>query len=326
MGAVSRESEPVAQRSDYGSRRARRRDAHRTRAARHVRHGVQADQHAHDPLRRTATNGKSRAARTLGWIGLALLIHTGGPFVAWALGDWLDTGEADFAQDQHIEVTMIEPPPPPEPVEPVEVVEEPEPEPEPKLAPPPPKAEPKPEPPPDPTSEPPPDPVDIPAEPPPAAPAKPAPPRRRIVGLSLESTTSAGGGPAFAVGNTRMGQTAKTAADPDTVEKLTPNRAATRIPTIGVKVTKPKRTVEAKPDYPPLLREQGIEADVVLSITVSTRGAVASVRVIKGSEHPEFDAAAVSAAKQQRFSPATRAGTPITYTLKYTTRFRLNDG
>ena len=78
----------------------------------------------------------------------------------------------------------------------------------------------------------------------------------RVVGLSFESTvgegTGEGEGPAFAVGNTRMGETAKTAAPAKDVPKQTINKGpttvkpvanavATRIPVAGVVFVQAKR-------------------------------------------------------------------------------------
>jgi protein TonB len=122
-----------------------------------------------------------------------------------------------------------------------------------------------------------------------------------------------------------MGSTKAVAEDPTRVEKIERrnlNRAATRIP--GSRLTKPRRLGAVEPIYPELLRVQGIEADIVVTITIAADGSVTTVDVIKGAAE-EFDAAAVAAARQQRFEPATRNGEPVPYTLKYTYRFRLDE-
>lgn len=168
------------------------------------------------------------------------------------------------------------------------------------------------------------DPIDL----EPAAPLpkpEPAPQRRRVVGLSFESTVTGGSGATFAIGNTLVGSTKAVAEDPTRVEKIerrSLNRAATRIP--GNRLTKPRRLGAVEPIYPELLRVQGIEADVVVTITIAADGSVTTVDVIKGAAG-DFDAAAVAAARQQRFEPATRNGEPVPYTLKYTYRFRLDE-
>ena len=223
------------------------------------------------------------------------------------------------SRNERISVDIVAPPPPPvmeeievEEVDAVPLV------PKPKL---------KPKPKPTPKQELAADPIDVAPE---VAPAEVTPPvkKRRVVGLSFESTVMGGGGPSFAVGNTRMGNTKKVAEDAKQVEKLEPrklNQKATRVPMSGVQRTKPKRLEAVQPIYPKVLRQQGIEADVTVSISISAEGRVTRVRLIKGGGHDAFDQAALDAAQKQRFTPATRDGEPVAYSLKYTYRFRLND-
>ena len=59
-------------------------------------------------------------------------------------------------------------------------------------------------------------------------------------------------------------------------------------------------------------------------ISISTEGAVENARVVKGSSYPEFNDAALVAARAQRFTPASRNGNAVPYSLKYTYRFRLD--
>ncbi len=172
------------------------------------------------------------------------------------------------------------------------------------------------------------DPVNVPTVPP-----KNIPPVRKVVGISFESTVTGGNGPATAVGNTRMGATGRRAEDPSKVQAVgggpyrgpgtAPNRIATAIPTEGISLVKPKRISSVTPEYPSVLKAQGIEGDVAVLIRISAEGAVRDARVIKGSGQPAFDKAALDAAKKERFSPAVRGGEPIEYTLKYTYRFRV---
>lgn len=232
-------------------------------------------------------------------------------------------------KDETIEVAMITPPPPPPPApEPPPPAPEPEVAEKPKEAPKP-KAEP-----------PPPDPIDLPKEPPKPEPTKTPP--RRIVGLSLESTVGGGeggGGPSFAVGNTRMGSTEKVAQDAKDVQELkkdpTPppppppaNRVASRVPSKGPDgptLVKPKRKAPVKPTYPETLKAQNLEADVSVEVVVGTDGKVKSARIIAAAPYPEFNEAALAAAKTEEFAPATRDGEPIEFTLTFTIRFRLTD-
>ena len=161
-------------------------------------------------------------------------------------------------------------------------------------------------------------------------------PRRRVVGISFESTVS-GKGPGFAVGNTRMVQTSSRAADPNSVENLgpatekavssrgssQPNRKATLIPGKPVEFQKPKRLKEVSLEYPGSLKARGIEGNVVVMIRIDPSGKVRGVRILKSSGYAELDAAARRAASNEIFTPAKRNGEPVDYDLKYTYRFRI---
>ena len=168
----------------------------------------------------------------------------------------------------------------------------------------------------------------------------PKPQLARVVGLSFESTVGEGAGegegPAFGVGNTRMGDTAKTAAPPKDVPKQTINKGpttvkpvanavATRIPVAGVVFAQAKRKKEVKPEFPPALKTQGIEGDVPVIVWIDTAGKVTSVKILKESPYPEFNEAAKKAAMADEFEPATRNGVPTATTLKYNVSFRLVD-
>ncbi len=164
-------------------------------------------------------------------------------------------------------------------------------------------------------------------------PDQPAPPR---VGLSLELTVGEGNGPAFAVGDTRLGSTAETAPDPNArpadkkpepvkqPEPVTRNRRSQNIPTgDGDKLVKPRRSERIEPDYPPQLRAQGIEANVVVQVQIDATGKVTKVDIIAPAPQAAFNDAARAAALKEQFQPATRGGKPIPFTLSFTYRFRI---
>lgn len=165
----------------------------------------------------------------------------------------------------------------------------------------------------------------------------------RVVGLSLESTVGEGGdGPAFAVGTTRMGETAALAADPNkkapdapvvvstpraapTAAGTSANRVASRIPTARVEYKLPKRRTPRMPPYPATLRSQGVEADVTVMVSLDDKGNVVDVKLISASPYPEFNEAARTTALSEKFEPAMRDGVPVPYTLSYTYRFRIEE-
>ncbi len=184
-------------------------------------------------------------------------------------------------------------------------------------------------------------------DPPPTRPdTAPAPPRRRIAGLDFSSTTTGGTGPAFATGTTRMGETETTAVEPN-VAKQEPDgeeggvangkssgtgtsatreqRTASNIPTRDSVFIKPKRKKPSKPPYPPTLKARDIEGDVQVRVRINAKGKVTKVDVLKGSGHKAFDDAARSAASMETFTPATRDGKAVSYTLSYSYRFRIEE-
>jgi len=157
--------------------------------------------------------------------------------------------------------------------------------------------------------------------PPAAAPVK-------VVGLSLESTSEAGQGPAFAVGDTLAGSTAATAQRPPPAPAADPpagpNRVARGVPRAGSVLTPPRRLQEVKPHYPDARRAAGAEADVLLIVSLDATGRVLSVTVGRSSGDDSFDESARQAARQELFSPALRDGVPVPTTFTFTTRFRLD--
>jgi TonB family protein len=181
---------------------------------------------------------------------------------------------------------------------------------------------------------PPPDPIDTPKDPPKDPPKEP---KRRTVGLNLDSTVEDGNGPSFGAGNTRMGETDEKAADPTSVEKLSPNakgtpgaksgenKVARRLPGKSTYTKAKLSGGKRMPSYPKSLKRRNIEGDVKLMVSIGLSGGVTSVKVLKSSGYPEMDSAAVRAAKLQKWVPAKKDGVPINTTQTYSVRFRLKD-
>jgi protein TonB len=164
------------------------------------------------------------------------------------------------------------------------------------------------------------DPIETAAPEPPAE----APPAEPVVGLSADSTAGVSDGPAFAVGNTRMGTTETVARDPSSVGKLTRTPPGARDEK-GAKLVRPKRQGRSEPIYPPELKAQGLEGDVEVSVDLTPEGRVTAARITRGSKHAAFDEAALAAARIERFTPATSDGEPVAFTLTYTIRFRITE-
>src|SRR5262245_66024411 len=91
----------------------------------------------------------------------------------------------------------------------------------------------------------------------------------------------------------------------------------------GPTVTKAPKLVKFVPAvYPQDKHDAGVTASVELSIEIGADGVVGEVTVVKGAPTPDFDAAAVAAAKQFVFEPAEIDGQPapvkITYRYDFT--------
>ena len=89
-------------------------------------------------------------------------------------------------------------------------------------------------------------------------------------------------------------------------------------------LTPPSRLREVKPHYPDARRASGVEADVLLVISLDATGRVLSVTVGRSSHDEAFDESARQAAREERFSPALRDGVPVATTFSFTTHFRLD--
>ena len=85
----------------------------------------------------------------------------------------------------------------------------------------------------------------------------------------------------------------------------------------------PERISGPDAQYPSLLREAGIEGEVVVRFTMNEDGSVQpqSLRVVESSNRA-FEAPAVEALRNSRFRPATRDGNPVATTTILTVAFR----
>ncbi len=290
---------------------AERREGRRRMAAR-TQHALAPAQRAHDPLLHRRRGSGARAGLVALLLVGAAAIHVGVVAIGFLIGG------REHAQRERIEQTVrveVREPPPPPPPPPEEKKAEPPKPPEPivKKVPPPPKVK---------------------APPPPEPPKGPPP---RVVGINLDSTTEGGNGPAFATGDTHAGQTAERAEAPKpppaeapapaAASKVTSskNQVASRIPVAGVVIVPPKAKggKQLQPPYPDLLKAQGIEGDVKVTVIVDVQGKVANVIISGPAPQAELNEAARKTALLQEWEPATKNGVPYMYSFSYTYRFRL---
>lgn len=89
-------------------------------------------------------------------------------------------------------------------------------------------------------------------------------------------------------------------------------------------VEPPSLVTFVEAEYPPDLLTEGVEADVVLSIQIDAEGYVVGVEVAQ-SAGEAFDEAAVDAAWQFEFKPATVDGEPVEAEILYKYRFFIKE-
>jgi protein TonB len=303
-------SDPPARRPLVERKQAERREARRRMAAR-TRRAIAPEQRAHDPLLHRRRGPAARAGLVLLLLVGAAAIHLGVVTLGFVIGGRERPQRERIEQVVRVEVREPPPPPPPPPEE--KKPEPPKPEPIVKKLPPPPKVK---------------------APPPPEPPKGPPP---RVVGISLDSTSEGGGGPAFATGDTHNGQTAEHAEAPKPPPAEAPapapqpkvtskNTVASRIPIAGVVVVPPKAKGGMRPPvYPEQLKAQGIEGYVTVMVAIGADGKVASVYIVVPAPQPEFNEAALQAARAQPWEPATKNGVPSSYTVSYKYGFTEED-
>ena len=177
---------------------------------------------------------------------------------------------------------------------------------------------------------PPPPPPEQPPPPPNEPPPEPTKPVPLVVGISMSSTTSAGGF-AAPVGNTAYGKVGHKAKAPSEVKEY----AAPKYTPIYQVDSRAEVASEVKIPYPEEARRAGIEGTVTLSITIDTEGKVVAAKVVSGPGYG-LNEAARDAIKRFRFKPAIKGGEAVSTEMKYslhlpaglirTTTSRLREG
>ncbi len=151
--------------------------------------------------------------------------------------------------------------------------------------------------------------------PPPETPTKPVP---IVVGISMSSTTAAGGF-AVQVGNTTYGKASDKITDPSQVKAYNAPKYAPP----GGADTEPVMLGEVKIPYPDEAKKNEIEGSVRLKVTLDPTGVVTEVAVISGPGYG-LNEAARDALRKFRFKPATKGGEAVGYTFVYTYTFLLD--
>src|SRR5262249_25083910 len=90
---------------------------------------------------------------------------------------------------------------------------------------------------------------------------------------------------------------------------------------VGGEVLRPQVIKRVEPDLS-RLQDRKIRGTLVYEATITAKGEVSNVRVIR-SRNPDIDAAVLAALRQWRFRPATRNGKPVAVYYTLTINFDL---
>jgi protein TonB len=165
-------------------------------------------------------------------------------------------------------------------------------------------------------------PLPVPVEEPPPpteeAPQEDVKPPPVFIGMTMESTSSAG---TFAAprGNSAMGAMPAKAPNPEDVKAY---KAPKYVPPGGAD-SDPVAENEVKIPYPEEAKRAGVEGTVRLRITVDFEGHVTEVKVLSGPGYG-LDEAAREALKRFKFKPAMKAGEAVSTTITYNYTFLLD--
>lgn len=138
-----------------------------------------------------------------------------------------------------------------------------------------------------------------------------------VFGVTMESTSQAGSGPAMPVGNT---------ANPSAGTAPARTVAPLAAPVAAYEVTKmPLPQGRCSGKYTDAARAAALEGTVVLDLTVDEKGRARDIQVVEGLGHGLTEAA-VAALAACRFSPGEKDGTPVPVRVRaFKIRFVLQD-
>ncbi len=95
-------------------------------------------------------------------------------------------------------------------------------------------------------------------------------------------------------------------------------------PAHPIQAAKPDYAYNPQPDYPLLLREQGVGGVVWLRVWVDSEGLPGEIKLAKGSGYRLLDDAALRAVRQWRFTPAKKGNSNLASWVEFPIRFALN--
>jgi len=87
---------------------------------------------------------------------------------------------------------------------------------------------------------------------------------------------------------------------------------------------KPKPVFSAKPAYPEICRQAGIEGTTVVKMLIDIDGSVIDVKILKSSGNQLLDQSAIAAARKSTFTPAKQRDRLVRVWVSRPVRFKLN--
>ena len=100
--------------------------------------------------------------------------------------------------------------------------------------------------------------------------------------------------------------------------------AEAQAPQQAPQAARPDYAYNPQPEYPMLLREQGVGGVVWLRVWVERDGRPVDIRIAQGSGYRLLDEAALHAVKRWRFTPASNAGQRLSSWVEFPVRFTLD--
>lgn len=94
--------------------------------------------------------------------------------------------------------------------------------------------------------------------------------------------------------------------------------------TLGSGIQDPRVLKEVRPAYFASAFNSGVQGEVLMEAVVEADGTVGDVRIRKAL-HPDLDEAALAAARQWQFAPASQAGKPIAVVVTLALSFRIKN-
>ena len=153
--------------------------------------------------------------------------------------------------------------------------------------------------------------------PPGTAPAKPGPVR---IGVTMESTTTAGGY-AAPVGNSLYGQAPRRAQDPASAQPYAADHYLP--PTEVTTLPQVERCELPRDEYPAAAKRLEREAEVKLRLVIDDEGRIRDAHLLADPGYGFGEAAVASVRRHCRFRPARKGGEAVATEITYTVRYEL---